>query len=361
MALAPQKGVGLAQKALEALGQDRPALDAVGRSLGTDIRVSASLIKGIQLILWRNRAAEGDVVVVVWCRSIDPVQVNGAAVIHDHGQARGLEPNKVHLSHQPGEEGEHLVKGKSADAVRYVRLVNGAVAPAQVERLLKGAGAFVVIPYSVRVRVVKDPVLLAMEPLEYGHVADSATRGGVAGQVILFVDDDRDPLEGKEQVQVVVPDHELVAPGGDVRNRKVAVFVGGSGVNSRADSYRHIIKTDPGSGVAETRAVIKRVIRGSRKVLVYDRAGDCGPAACRNNVERLDKADEHVKARRAELCEKGRLIGLYPGVDDFGAFDGGGLLPARALGRHGLDPVLAGRQVLDGDPAAGTGDQRIKS
>ena len=70
-------------------------------------------------------------------------------------------------------------------------------------------------------------------------------------------------------------------------------------------------------------------------------------------VELLGEADEGVPARRAELGKEGRLVGLDPGVDELGALDGGGLLPALAGGRDDDDAVLAGRHVLEDDLAVG--------
>ncbi len=132
---------------------------------------------------------------------------------------------------------------------------------------------FAKIPDAVVVGVVEDAVLLAVEPLEDRYFDEvAAAVGRVAGTAY-----DRDPLEGDDEIEGRVPDHELVVAVGNVRDREVALAGRRRGVDGSAgQSAGHLVQTHPWGGVTEAGAVVESVVRRPRHVVVDDFAAEGG-------------------------------------------------------------------------------------
>jgi hypothetical protein len=231
--LAPFDDAGLAEEALEALGQDRTALGPKfgGGQHGGQGR--DPLVLGTQLTL----PGPG----VRW--------VDGAAVIDGDRQAGGLEAGEIDLGDQPGKEGKDLVKGDKSLAIGGHGLVHRAVPPADVDGLL-GNARLAVIAEPVFIIIVEHPVLQAGKPVEDRNLAE--------GNVGRF---DGEVMKSENKVQVVVPHHQLVVAGRHIGNGKCPVFIDPGGVHTPPNPGGPLVQADPGPGVGKRRALMECGLR----------------------------------------------------------------------------------------------------
>jgi hypothetical protein len=94
-------------------------------------------------------------------------------------------------------------------------------------------------------------------------------------------------VEGEDEVEVVVPDHELVVSSGDVRNLEAAVGIRPPGVDA---PERRVVESDPWGGVAERAPLWKRGggARDGVDDLALDGGGPVSAAASANAARRID-------------------------------------------------------------------------
>ena len=88
MALTPEKSIGLTEKTLERLGQDRPDLYPVCIVFLARVSTynsSTFFVGRISLVLRTNSAAKGEVVIIQWRRTINTTKWYRSAIINNNG------------------------------------------------------------------------------------------------------------------------------------------------------------------------------------------------------------------------------------------------------------------------------------
>ncbi len=190
------------------------------------------------------------------------------------------------------------------------------------------------------VGVGEDGGVEAVEPVE-----DADLGAQVAGAVAVTGPPPCVHSDGQGRdhgVQVGVEDGNGVAARRHTADAEVAVRTAGGGENGLPGGLQVQGRPALGQGPAAEEVEDRR----AGHMDVGDGAGDGRAAAGNGNwVDFLGEAHKDVGAREAELDKEGRLIGLDPGVDDLGAFDGGGLRPTRGRGHD--NAVFARGQILD--------------
>ncbi len=99
-----------------------------------------------------------------------PVVGISPALVHHRRQAGGLHPAVVGVQHHPFEEGEDFRKGIVTRGIAHGALVDGAVAPADIDGQLRNA-RFVGVPEAVAIRVIEEAAFQGAKPAERKNVA----------------------------------------------------------------------------------------------------------------------------------------------------------------------------------------------
>ena len=91
-------------------------------------------------------------------------------MVYLHGKAGGLEARVVHFCNQPVEEREYLVEGHKAIEVGREGLIEGAIAPAQRNCLLRDRG-LIGIANAILISIQEHVIFQSCEPVEDGDIS----------------------------------------------------------------------------------------------------------------------------------------------------------------------------------------------
>ena len=256
----------------------------------------------------------------------------------------------------PGKERKDLVKRDIPVAISRHRLIHSAITPAEDNPLFEHS-QFAIFTDTVFVNVVVDPVFQPGKPLEDRNITE-VTGEVRCGTAAIWINGDA--MEGKNDIHIVIPNGQLVVAGRDIVDAESTVAVNASGVESiRGTSQTGItIQADPWRGVFKRSTAVKGGVWWTGKMEIGDLAGDGLAATKHYRIDkRFNEPDKDMYAGRPELGKKWWFIRFDPGIYDFCAFDGRGLLEVGTSRWHSLNSIFTRSQVFNSYVSIRSGDQ----